>query len=627
MDESEKELLHMAITLIKEFLPKIIEKVKDKSKNRIDENKINKAFENYYKTSIAKYACTKTLFSSQNPLKLYDIYVNMELKNPNGEIVSTENINEVLDINNKIIIKGTAGCGKSTLAKYLFLKSIEEKDRLQKIPIFIELRNIKEGYNSFLEFLHQYLLDYNLRLELEELELFLTTDYFIFFLDGFDEIPPEYTKEMEEKIIKFSDKFYSNHIVVTSRPDERFIAWSNFIDLGIVPLSKEKSMELIKKIDYNEEDRQNFINKLDEGLYNKHISFASNPLLLIIMLLTFSRCADIPTKTHLFYEEAFNALFEVHDSTKSGYKRNIQSKLEKDDFKRILNSFSVISYFNNKINFSEKEADEYIRRTKELVNIEFNEKLYLEDLLKSLCLMVKDGTTITFAHRTFQEYFAACYIVETNDNERQRKIIETLFLEKYGLGENVLSFIFQIDRKKLENYLIDILEEIKKNTEYDKLSEEESYYLFIINTLTTIFFEDTIEIFDSPYPIGYGAKNENYLNVVDFISQNYSKVFENPFIDEIYDSYGELEDVLKKYPDILMNDVLFNPNTGIETTPQGKTYGFKITDIENKEDLITVVKNGYILKKEYFFSMYVLGKIKNEANQREKSIDELLFKN
>jgi len=54
MDESEKELLHMAITLIKEFLPKIIEKVKDKSKNRIDENKINKAFENYYKTSIAK---------------------------------------------------------------------------------------------------------------------------------------------------------------------------------------------------------------------------------------------------------------------------------------------------------------------------------------------------------------------------------------------------------------------------------------------------------------------------------------------------------------------------------------------------------------------------------------------
>ena len=67
----------------------------------------------------------------------------------------------------------------------------------------------------------------------------------------------------------------------------------------------------------------------------KHESFASNPLLLNIMLLTYDNYADIPEKLHLFYSNAFETLYIKHDATKGGYKREFKTKLSSDDFKRV----------------------------------------------------------------------------------------------------------------------------------------------------------------------------------------------------------------------------------------------------------------------------------------------------
>jgi len=440
-------------------------------------------------------------------------------------------------------------------------------------------------------------------------------------LDGFDEVSPEYAKNLEEKIIKFGDKYYNNHIIITSRPDERFISWSNFIELQIMPFSKEKSIELIEKINYNEEDKNNFIQKLDKELYDKNISFASNPLLLIIMLLTFSQCAEIPTKTYLFYEEGFNALFSRHDATKSGYKRNLYSKLDKDDFKKILNAFSLLSYSKNKLNFTENEAYNYLKKTKELVTIDFNEKFYLDDLLKSLCIMIKDGNIITFTHRSFQEYFAACYIVDT-DQESQKVLIESLFKYKYGMGENVLSYIFQIDRTKLEKYLIEVLEEIKLKTKYEEVSEDDSYYNFINISLSIIMFNDPKES-SHIYAMGHCLKDALYCNVVEFIFNDYKKIYEYPFKESKTYTYEKLFKELEKYPNVSIENISYSEE---EYLGKISYKALILEELDKYPDLVEIIKKGLYLREHFLFSMDVLIKIKNELKQREKSIGDIIFK-
>lgn len=71
------------------------------------------------------------------PKYLYSFYecVGVDYNNKN---VSTENINNLLKISNKLIITGTGGVGKTTLMKHLYLNSISETNY---IPVFIELRD------------------------------------------------------------------------------------------------------------------------------------------------------------------------------------------------------------------------------------------------------------------------------------------------------------------------------------------------------------------------------------------------------------------------------------------------------------------------------------------------------
>lgn len=107
-----------------------------------------------------------------------------------------------------------------------------------------------------------------------------------------------------------------------------------------------------------------FYKELDEYLYDKYKTFASNPLLLTIMLLTFENRASIPDKLNDFFEQAFTTLFHTHDATKGGYKRDIQSKLGYEDFKAVFSYFCFKSFFNSDYKFSENKVLEYIGMAK-----------------------------------------------------------------------------------------------------------------------------------------------------------------------------------------------------------------------------------------------------------------------
>ncbi len=613
---NDKELLlEVSTKLIQDNLEKVIKGIGSVGKGAYKELliKTGKAFSRYYDTSISKYSEMKTILYRNNPVKLYDFYIHLDLKYNKEKIIDSSEINNLIKISKSIIITGIAGCGKSTLLKHLFLNTIQN---IKYLPIYIELRNINDFDRSFMDFIYMILTDFNFNLEKDYFERLLESGKFAFCFDGFDEISRDKTDYVSKQIIKLRDKHKENIFVVSSRPDERFVGWDNFTELNILPLTKKKTIKLIEKLDYDTEIKELFMKKVDSQLYKSHESFLSNPLLTTIMLMTYSQFGDIPDKTHLFYSDAFDTLYCKHDVTKVGYKREMYSDLAIDDFKNILSALCIQTYLKNEINFRENNLLEYLKSSKKIIHIDFDENNYFKDLEKSLCIIIKDGTKFTFAHRSFQEYFTALFIVN-NTNQKQREGI-LLEIENKIMSDNVFKLVFEIDRKLLEDhYIITKLEDLKRSTKFGETDKKTSYLLFFDKCFNNFILS------------AYGG--EGYLGAVP-------KQIMLQFTDFVYVNYKNIYHKSTKTPlkritkgEITKKVLYFLEKLAEERkTRFGKDiYGatlhlLQVNEDKELSDFVLQVHTDDIECYEY--SMYVSEKIKENKKQREKSINGLLIK-
>lgn len=431
-----------------------------------------KVFEKYIKSSIEKYKYTKTILYKYEPVLIEDFYVNLDL-GLNDKIIEARRVKNLIVVSNNLIITGIAGSGKSTLMKYLFLNSFENEEH---IPIFIEIRNIKK---NILDDLFEMLKEYNFPQDIDLFKKIFKNGKFIVFLDGLDEVSPDIRDKISNEIINMRDSFSNNIYIVTSRPNEKYISWFKFTELKILPLNKEKAQLLIKKLDYENSIKEKFLSNFDI-IFKTHQSFATNPLLLTLMLMVYAEYSSIPTKASLLYEQIFEMLYSRHDATKFGFSKKHYSNLSQYEFKKIISCFSLQSYFDKKIRFTQEEINVYLRRAKKILKIEFNEYEYLKDLLQSVSLLIQEGFYYTFTHRTFQEYYTSFFIMNADSNTR--KPLLNIVFERVTY-ERTLDIAFEINKDIFENdFLIPILHKIREYTKYDKLNNnEESFRIFVEN--------------------------------------------------------------------------------------------------------------------------------------------------
>lgn len=386
------------------------------------------AFEKYLFEAERHIGMAKTILYGQTPHYLYSFFECMEITNRKNTI-DTSNVNNVLNIGNKIIITGTGGIGKSMLMKHFFLNTISVTSY---IPILVELRGLNDyalDGISIEKYIYNVLQTFGFKLEEEYYKYSLESGCYLILFDGYDEVKNANSSKVTQEIIDFSNKYSDNHIILSSRPLDEFIGWADFKEYSTVSLNKEQALSLISKLDYDAEIKDKFYKQLDEELFEKYESFASNPLLLTIMLMTFEERISIPDSKTDFYEQAFSALFHKHDAMKKGkYKREKISGLGYEDFKKVFSYFCFRSFFKNQYEFTEKSALENIAKAKEKVYSygDFNESDYLDDMTKAVCMLVHEGLNYRFSHRSFQEYFAAVYTTQMSDDEQHQFILSWL---------------------------------------------------------------------------------------------------------------------------------------------------------------------------------------------------------
>ena len=520
--------------------------------------KTGKAFEEYIKLSVEKYKYTKTILYKYEPALIEDFYVDHDLELYN-KIIDTRSVKNLIEISNSLIITGIAGSGKSTLMKYLFLDSIKNEIG---IPIFVEIRNIKTGIFSYL---FEILKKSNFPQDLDLFKKTLKNGKYIIFLDGIDEVGPGIRDKINSEILDMRERFSKNVYIVTSRPYDNFISWSHFTELKLLPLTKEKAKLLIKKINYENNIKDKFLNDFDI-IFRNHQSFVTNPLLLTLMLMTYAEYSAIPTKVSLLYERIFEMLYSRHDSTKFDYNRKIFSNLNQYEFKKVISCFSLKSYLDEKIRFTKEEINHYLKITKEILEIEFDQDQYLKDLIESVCLLTHEGFYYTFTHRTFQEYFSSFFIINSNINVR-KILLEIVF--KKDSSDRILDLIFEMNRDIFENeFLIPKLHKIKEDTKYEKLNNnEESFRIFVENSgfdYSIITYPQTLTHFHNTYIQGA---------LLELVNRIYPKIY-------------------KKSNDITKYFMYYNEKYLISNVSYYRNY------LKEREKKGIILYNNEIIKKE-----------------------------
>jgi len=417
-------------------------------------------YKDYLERSYERYGKSKSFFIREEPVNLYEFYVPMGIV-CNKISIPTSNIKSILDVNRCSIISGTGGAGKSIMMKHLFVGSIKLK---RQVPIFVELRDLNSSSQTVEELIKQTSIDFGLKINDAFFTKALEKGHFILFLDGLDEVTKARKEIILDEINKLTIKYPKISIVLSTRPDIKLSELDIFTSFKTLPLSKEQSISLIERLPTADDDlRAKFISDLNAGLFEKHKSFLSNPLLLSMMMLTYGFSADIPNKSSIFYNQAFQALFQRHDSFKGSYKRKRETKLDIRQFSKVFSAFCVISYEHRKFKFTKKEVEAYLIQARKITNIDFEIEAYYLDLLQAVSLLIEDGMSIYFTHRSFQEYFATIFITESN-TERKLKLFKKY--QKYAKSDDVFEIAREIDEdfidfEVVQPFIDDFFKEIK----------------------------------------------------------------------------------------------------------------------------------------------------------------------
>lgn len=406
------------------------------------------AFIAYYKRAYNNYSIINTLAFKERVKKLKDIYIPLTIypvdNKKEKKLTKVEGYpKELLDKYGRILITDTAGMGKSTLMKRMFLDVI---DGQLGIPIFIELRRLNEN-NDILNEVAIQLGGLNDGFNKEILETLFVDGEFIFFFDGYDEISSSNKAFVTRNIQNFVAKAPDNKYILTSRPEEELACFGEFQEFRIRELKKVESYDLLRKYDISGKTSRLLISKLKTGNYSMINEFLKNPLLVSLLFAAFDFKQTIPLKKHIFYRQVFDAYFDSHDLSKGdSYVHEKKSNLDLDDFDKVMRKIGYECLRKQKIEFEKDELLKIIDSAKSgFSNLKFASTSLLGDLLKAVPLFCQDGMYYKWVHKSLQEYFAAEFIYKDSKNNQDAILTALYKSKKIDLYINLLDLYYDID--------------------------------------------------------------------------------------------------------------------------------------------------------------------------------------
>lgn len=452
-------------------------------------------FDAYLNKASDFYSAVKTLLYSEAPRKFRDFYVPNKVSAKSLNIYEADKINsrsieEIVDDGvSDIIIRGTGGIGKSMMMRHLLLYFVEHFAEKQKLPVLVPLKNFSADTPNLEKFVFQAIHEFDRGIKFEDIETLLSNGKCVILLDGLDEVPGNARHHFDNCLVNFKKAYQKNRIVVSSRPTSTFIQYGHFMVLEIEPFSKEKALELIDKLDYHDpEAKAKFREDLDKKLYRSHEQFASNPLLLTIMLMTYTSYGEVPAKRHVFYRKAYETMARLHDASKGAYVRPMHTGLSPEDFAEYFAEFCARTYKAEILEFDERSfvenMDKVIRHQHR--KLDASARDFLLDLTDNLCIMYKEGEKYYFIHRSFQEYFSAVFFSNQMDDHLERIGVFFENQRHRQFGDRTFDMMYDMIPNRIDRYIF--LPFLK--TLWERCDAEQGYWTFLDEMYPVIYAQE-----------------------------------------------------------------------------------------------------------------------------------------
>lgn len=332
----------------------------------------------------------------------------------------------------KLMVLGKPGAGKTTFLKYLAMNFSTGESEDKTVPVFIRLRDIydDENFGGLTNVVIKEFTDRIPNSEHKVRELLQNGQCFIL-LDGLDEVKADKKNENIYDIYKEIDNlvntFPENRFIITCRTTASDYVFNDFTEVEIADFERAE-IEAFARNWFRERGEPQtcdvFLKKLEENEAVKEL--ATNPLLLTILCLTFEDTYDFSLNRYAIYNDAVDTLLKKWDAS-----RRIERKWSLNiSRQRKINMFSQIAFqgLDNKpakVLWHQWELLEQISDFMQNITADIDSQQVLKLIESNYGLLIQQAKNIySFSHLTFQEYFAAEYVVENREPEFLKNFVE-----------------------------------------------------------------------------------------------------------------------------------------------------------------------------------------------------------